>query len=182
MNHKRSIAPYNPYIADELRALGKRIEEVIQPMSQRAFAEIWGIAPVSVGRYIHGKHSPRIEDLNTLAQLTDVDLLWLVAGEHYSQSRWLQSNQNIKICLDDCMFPTLTAEQAVVISQRQENDTIEDGVYCLATRQGYTFRRLLWDEEKQGFWLICDNTNFEPHFNRKPNIIGKVSSALMSIS
>ncbi len=182
MNHKRSTPPYSPCTANELSSLGKRIEEVIHPMSQRAFAKIWGIAPVSVGRYIQGKHSPRIEDLNSLAKLADVDLLWLIAGEHYAQSRWLQSDQCIKICLDDGMFPTLSAQQVVVISLRQESNAIEDGVYCLETTQGHTFRRLQWDEEKQGFWVKCDNPNFETFFQTHPKMIGKVISALTAIN
>ncbi len=172
---------YNHHHVIHLAQLGKRLADSIYPMSNRAFAELWEISPVSVGRYIQGKQSPRIEDLAKFAQLTDTDLLWLIGGEHYAQTRWLQPNQFVELCIDDAMSPTLTINAPVVLETVTPNDAIPNGIYCLESTQGRIFRRLQWDEEKQGFWLRCDNHHFEPRFSQAPDLVGKVVATLAPV-
>ena len=185
LEHKRNALcntpHYNHHTVTHLTQLGERLADSIYPMSNRAFAELWNISPVSVGRYIQGKQSPRIEDLAKFAQLTNTDLLWLIGGEHYAQKRWLQPTQFIECCTDDTMAPTLLINTPVVVETIMQDGIIPNGIYCLESAQGQVFRRLQWDEEKQGFWLRCDNLHFEPPFSQAPNIIGKVVGALTPV-
>lgn len=180
--HTTKPKPYDTAVTPEVNQLGCRLASVIQPMSQRAFSDIWGMSPVSVGRYIRGQQSPRIGDLMTFAQLTDTDLLWLIAGEHYAQQRWLQSNQCVELCLDDAMSPTLSINTPVVLEKLTPDSHLPNGIYCLESSQGRIFRRLQWDEEKQGFWLLCDNERFKPQLCQSPQVVGKAISALSPIT
>lgn len=185
-SHKRITILHNLHYdintMSQLSRLGERLASSIFPISQRTFAELWGLSPVSVGRYIKGEQSPRIKDLARFSELTNTDLLWLIAGEHYAQKRWLKSNQFIKLCIDDTMAPTLSSNTPVALETIDQNTPMSNGVYALKNTQGYTFRRLQWDEEKQGFWLHCDNKKFETQFCQAPTIIGKVTSALTPIT
>jgi hypothetical protein len=107
--------------------------------------------------------------------------MWLIAGEHYAQRRWLKSNQFIEICPDNTMAPTIHIGAPVILETICTEWPVPDGIYCLKTAQGNVFRRLQWNEEKQGFWLRCDNEKFEPQFNEKPDVIGKVCAVMQPV-
>ncbi|PCD85518.1 hypothetical protein COR52_26290 [Vibrio mediterranei] len=185
MKHTRSTRetplPYSLFTESQLQSLGERLSLSISPISQRSFAKIWGLSPVSLGRYINGTQSPRIDDLARFAKITNTDLMWLIAGEQYAQRRWLQSNQFIEICPDNTMAPTINVDAPVVLETIRTEWPVPDGVYCVENAQGNVFRRLQWDEEKQGFWLRCDNPHFEPQFAEHPSLIGKAVGAVTCV-
>ncbi|MBE8574121.1 S24/S26 family peptidase [Vibrio sp. OPT18] len=117
-----------------------------------------------------------------IAELTDTNLLWLITGQNYTQTPWLQAEHSIVTCLDDTMYPTLLKQTPVIIELHNSDHSITDGLYCLENSLGQFFRRIQWDEEKQGFWLICDNAKFEKQFCNTPIVIGKVISTLKPVS
>ncbi|MEZ8822606.1 MULTISPECIES: S24 family peptidase [Vibrio] len=108
-------------------------------------------------------------------------MLWIITGQNYTQANWLTPNQSIEICRDNSMTPTFTELTPVIIETIKTEQPIHNGVYCIGVTQGIAFRRLQWDEERQGFWLRCDNLHFEPQFSQAPNVIGKVVGAVMPV-
>lgn len=173
---------YDPKIKNQLSTLGERIRIAIAPTSQRAFAKTWKGSFVTLNHYINGKSIPGIHDLIEIANLTNTDLLWLLTGQYYSQTDWLTANQSVEICSDNSMSPTINEHTPVVIETVNiKLPSVVNNVYCLESSQGRIFRRLQWDEEKQGFWLRCDNHHFEQQFNQAPNIVGKVVRAFAPV-
>ncbi|HBB9944292.1 S24/S26 family peptidase [Vibrio parahaemolyticus] len=117
-----------------------------------------------------------------IADLTNTNLFWLLSGQHYTQTDWLTANQSVEMCSDNSMSPTINEHTPVVIEMVNVHHLpIVNNIYCLESSQGRIFRRLQWDEEKQGFWLRCDNLHFEPQFSQTPNIVGKVIGALTPV-
>ncbi|MGR4021630.1 S24/S26 family peptidase [Vibrio harveyi] len=117
-----------------------------------------------------------------IAQLANEDILWLLTGQNYTDNHWLQSNQCVELCLDDAMSPTLSINTPVVLEKLTPDSHLPDGIYCLESSQGRIFRRLQWDEEKQGFWLLCDNERYKPQLYQSPQVVGKAISALSPIT
>ncbi len=170
-----------PPISEPETQLGGRLKSALNGLSQRELARLSGLSHITVGAYISGKQYPRINDLTNFAKITDTDLVWLITGQHYSQTDWLHTNQSIEICPDHCMAPTIEAKTPVLVETLNIDWPIPNGLYCIESTQGRIFRRLQWDEDKQGFWLRCDNRHFEPEFTQAPAIVGKVISALTPI-
>lgn len=158
-----------------------RLKASLKDLSQNELAKRWGFSSMAVGCYINGKQYPRVHDLVKFAQITDTDLIWLMTGHHYSQTDWLSPEQSVVVCPDNSMAPTLNAHTPVIIEPLTTDWPVPDGVYCLSSAQGPIFRRLQWHEDKQGFWLRCDNPLFELTFTPMPAIIGRVTHALSSV-
>ncbi|GBL02610.1 bacteriophage CI repressor [Vibrio harveyi] len=175
---------FNPKIKEQICGLGERLRIAIAPMSQRAFAKAWKGAGsfVSINNYVNGKSTPGIHDLIAIAQLANEDILWLLTGQNYTDNHWLQSNQCVELCLDDAMSPTLSINTPVVLEKLTPDSHLPNGIYCLESSQGRIFRRLQWDEEKQGFWLLCDNERYKPQLCQSPQVVGKAISALSPIT
>lgn len=166
---------------DSITLLGNRLRVALKDLSQRELAKSCGLSHITIGAYINGKQYPRINDLANFANVTNTDLVWLITGQRYTEAHWLTSKQSIELCPDNCMIPTITPQTPVLIEVLDVDWPIPNGVYCLESAQGRIVRRLQWDEEKQGFWLRCDNLHFEPQFDQTPNIIGKVVGALAPV-
>lgn len=182
-NIKSKKDDFNPIINHQLTSLGDRIKTAIIPTSQRSFAKVWKKSFVTLNHYITGRSTPSINDLIDIAQLTNTDFLWLLTGHHYTQnqSNWLKSKQFIELCPDGSMIPTLFPNVPVLLEAMYSNETIVDGLYCLESSKGKIFRRLQWDEEQQGYWLLCDNALFLPRLSKTPQIVGKVLGAMTPI-
>lgn len=162
-------------------SLGERLQLALGSMSQRELARAWGGSSATINTYVNDKKYPRIHDLEQFAKITDTDFVWLITGQYYSQANWLAQNQSVEICPDNSMTPTINIQSPVVIETVDTSQSIHNGIYCIESSQGRIFRRLQWDEDKQGFWLRCDNRHFEPQFTQTPSIVGRVVSALAPV-
>ena len=163
-----------------IKQFGDRLRHAIQPMSQKDFAQHWGGSVMSINNYVQGKRYPSINVIVEFAQLTNTDFLWLLTGEHYTQTPWLKSNQFVATCPDHSMAPTLMSQSPIIVDLI-ENEAHFNGVYLIRTLTGDSFRRLQWSEKRQSYRVLCDNPLFKTDFDRHPFVIGKVCSALQAV-